>query len=64
LRGKVEQYLIEHPEQEFGPHALSQLLGHSSGAITNVLIKLVKAGLARQTQTHPRRFAASTHPDT
>lgn len=64
LRGKVEQYLIEHPEQEFGPHALSQLLGHSSGAITNVLIKLVRAGLARQTQTHPRRFAASTHPDT
>lgn len=63
LRGRVEQFLIEHPNQEFGPHALSQLLGHSSGAITNVLIKLVAAGLARQTQNHPRRFAASPNTD-
>lgn len=63
LRGKVEQFLIEHPNQEFGPHALSQLLGHSSGAITNVLMKLVAAGLARQTQNHPRRFAASPNTD-
>lgn len=63
LRGKVEQYLMEHPDQDFGPHALSQLLGHSSGAITNVLIKLATAGRARQTQTQPRRFAASTPPE-
>lgn len=64
LRGKVEQYLIEHPDEEFGPHALGQALGHSSGAITNVLHKLLKAGYARQTQTSPRRFAASgEHPE-
>lgn len=64
LRGKVEQYLIEHPDQEFGPHALGQALGHSSGAITNVLAKLVQAGHARQTQTQPRRFTASTEQHT
>lgn len=66
LRGKVEQYLIERPEEEFGPHTSSQLLGHSSGAITNVLIKLVKAGLACQTLSRLRRSppAQPQRPDT
>lgn len=58
LRGKVEDYLLQHPAEEFGPHALGTVLGHSSGAIANVLEKLVTGGYARRVRQSPKRYTA------
>ncbi len=58
LRGKVEDYLLQHPDEEFGPHALGAALGHSSGAIANVLEKLVRDGYARRVGDSPKRYTA------
>jgi hypothetical protein len=35
-------------------------LGHSAGAITNALVKLVNAGDVVQASEHPRRYAAGS----
>lgn len=58
LRGKVEDYLLEHPDEEFGPHALGAALGHSSGAIANTLEKLVRDEYARRVGNSPKRYTA------
>lgn len=58
LRGKVEDYLLQHPGEEFGPHALGAALGHSSGAIANILEKLVKGGYVRRVGDSPKRYTA------
>jgi hypothetical protein len=58
LRGMVEDYLHDHPGQEFGPTAIANALGgKSSGAVSNALDKLVEDGVAVKTQDKPRRFA-------
>ncbi|ONI71128.1 MarR family transcriptional regulator [Actinosynnema sp. ALI-1.44] len=58
LRGMVEDYLRDHPGQEFGPTAIANALGgKSSGAVSNALDKLVEVGVAAKTQDKPRRFA-------
>ncbi len=58
LRGMVEDYLRDHPGEEFGPTAIANALGgKSSGAVSNALDKLVEGGVAAKTQDKPRRFA-------
>ncbi|MBV8933341.1 MAG: MarR family transcriptional regulator [Kutzneria sp.] len=58
LRGMVEDYLRDHPGEQFGPTAIANALGgKSSGAVSNALDKLVADGTAVKTQDKPRRFA-------
>ncbi|KAA2253293.1 MarR family transcriptional regulator [Solihabitans fulvus] len=58
LRGMVEDFMRDHPGQEFGPTAIAkELAGKSSGAVSNALDKLVEDGVAVKTQDKPRRFA-------
>ena len=58
LRGMVEDYLRDHPGEQFGPTAIANALGgKSSGAVSNALDKLVEVGVAAKTQDKPRRFA-------
>ncbi|MEU0470921.1 MarR family transcriptional regulator, partial [Amycolatopsis sp. NPDC006131] len=58
LRGMVEDYLRDHPGDEFGPVAIAKALGgKSSGAVSNALDKLVADGTAVRTKDKPRRFA-------
>ncbi|WP_434450139.1 MarR family transcriptional regulator [Lentzea sp. E54] len=58
LRGMVEDYLRDHPGEEFGPAAIAKALdGKSSGAVSNALDKLVANGTAAQTNDKPKRFA-------
>ncbi|MEU0470905.1 MarR family transcriptional regulator, partial [Amycolatopsis sp. NPDC006131] len=58
LRGMVEDYLRDHPGDEFGPTAIAKALGgKSSGAVSNALDKLVADGTAVRTKDKPRRFA-------
>lgn len=64
LRGMVEDWLRDHPSEEFSPNAIGKALGRSSGAVANALDKLVAAGYAAQTQDKPKRFTAiKTAPD-
>jgi hypothetical protein len=58
LRGMVEDYLRDHPGDQFGPTAIANALGgKSSGAVSNALDKLVEDKTAVKTQDKPRRFA-------
>ena len=58
LRGMVEDYLRDHPGEQFGPTAIANALGgKSSGAVSNALDRLVEGGVAAKTQDKPRRFA-------
>ncbi|WP_431879447.1 hypothetical protein [Amycolatopsis sacchari] len=53
----VEDYLRDHPDDEFGPTAIAKALGgKSSGAVSNALDKLVLDGTAMRTKDKPRRF--------
>ena len=56
LRGLVEDFLREHPGQEFGPTALSKALHRSAGAVNNACEKLVAEGYARRARQAPKRF--------
>ena len=63
LRGLVEDWLREHPGEEFSPSAIGKALRRSSGAVANALDRLVTDGYARQTCDKPKRFTAvSTIP--
>ncbi|MFD0201410.1 MULTISPECIES: MarR family transcriptional regulator [Saccharothrix] len=58
LRGMVEDYLRDHPGEEFGPTSIAKALeGKSSGAVSNALDKLVEEGTVVKTKESPRRFA-------
>lgn len=60
LRGMVEDFLREHPGEEFGPAAIAKALdGRSSGAVSNALDKLVDYGTAVKASDKPRRFASA-----
>ncbi|MCE7010085.1 MarR family transcriptional regulator [Kibdelosporangium philippinense] len=60
LCGMVEDYLRDHPSEEFGPVAVANGLGgKSSGAVSNALDKLVRVGIAVKTKDKPRRFMLS-----
>ncbi len=57
LRAMVEEYLTEHPGEDFGPAKIGKDLGRSGGAVNNALEKLVADGYARKTCEAPKRFA-------
>ncbi|MFI9452494.1 hypothetical protein [Amycolatopsis sp. NPDC052450] len=57
LRAMVEEYLTEHPGEDFGPAKIGKDLGRSAGAVNNALEKLVADGYARKTCEAPKRFA-------
>lgn len=58
LRGMVEDFLRDHPGEEFGPVSIAKALGgKSSGAVSNALDKLAADGTAVKTSDKPRRFA-------
>ncbi|WP_306365560.1 hypothetical protein [Nocardia sp. CC227C] len=61
LRGLVEDYLRDHPDEEFTPCAIGKALTRSSGAVYNACFKLTELGVAHQTCEQPKRFAL--HPD-
>ncbi|WP_051362609.1 MarR family transcriptional regulator [Amycolatopsis thermoflava] len=64
LRGMVEDYLRDHPDDEFGPTAIAKALGgKSSGAVSNALDKLVLDGTAVRTKDKPRRFRLAPDND-
>ncbi len=56
LRGQVEEYLRDHPGQEFSPHQIGKAITRSSGAVHNALVKLTKTGIATQTSAAPKKF--------
>ncbi|MFD2415362.1 MarR family transcriptional regulator [Amycolatopsis pigmentata] len=56
LRGMVEDYLRDHPTEEFGPAAIGKALDRSSGAVANALSLLTERGVAVQTSQAPRRY--------
>ncbi|HEX5293941.1 MAG TPA: hypothetical protein VFX25_34125 [Streptosporangiaceae bacterium] len=56
LRDKVLAHLAAHPDGEFTPHEIHNVLDHSSGAIANALETLVKLGDAEVATEKPRRF--------
>ena len=59
LRGLVEHWLDDHPEQEITPSKLGKKLGRSAGAISKALDKLVEIGSAVRTSAKPRTYKAA-----
>ncbi|MHB1928245.1 MAG: MarR family transcriptional regulator [Acidimicrobiales bacterium] len=62
-RGQLRSLVIDHLSADPGevsPAQLAKVLGHSAGAISNVLVKLVETGEAVQTTEHPRRYAVAS----
>jgi predicted transcriptional regulator len=57
LRGMVEDYLRDHPGEQFSPNAIGKALNRSAGAVNNALEKLISTGTAVKTQEAPKRFA-------
>ncbi|WP_157110869.1 hypothetical protein [Nocardia anaemiae] len=57
LRGQVEDFLRDHPGQDYTPHQVGKALDKSSGAVHNALVKLTTGGIARQTCAAPKKFA-------
>ncbi len=65
LHGMVEDYLRDHPDDEFGPTKIGHDLGRSSGAVSNALERLVASGYAVRSNDRPKRYrlaAASADP--
>ncbi|WP_280271200.1 hypothetical protein [Nocardia wallacei] len=60
LRAQVEKHLRDAPGTEFTPHQIGKVLGRSSGAVHNALVKLTTVGTARQTCERPKKFALAT----
>ena len=61
LAAIVSALLAAHPDIEYTPAMLSHMLGgRSSGAIHNVLVKMVQAGAAVLTCDKPRRYRHAT----
>lgn len=58
LRGMVEDFLTDHPGEQFSPSAIGKALQRSSGAVANALDKLVIDGYAAKVQDAPKRYTA------
>ncbi|MEG8179377.1 MarR family transcriptional regulator [Nocardia terpenica] len=56
LRGLIEDFLREHPGQEFTPGEIAKELKRSSGAVYNALFLLVGKFVAEHTCERPNRF--------
>ncbi|MFE2755426.1 MarR family transcriptional regulator [Actinosynnema sp. NPDC059335] len=63
LRGMVEDYLREHPDQDFTPNVIGKALTRSAGAVHNALEKLVDGGYAVRTSDKPKRYALAPASD-
>ncbi|WP_280426310.1 hypothetical protein [Nocardia carnea] len=63
LRGQVEDFLRDHPDEDFSPHQIGKALNRSSGAVHNALVTLTKGGAAHQTSAAPKRFALAATPE-
>lgn len=63
LRGLVEDYLRDHPDDQFSPSKIGKALDRSAGAVNNALDKLVQTGYAVQTNDAPKRFAIGPTSD-
>ncbi|MBF6238708.1 MarR family transcriptional regulator [Nocardia otitidiscaviarum] len=61
LRGLVEDFLRDHPGQEFTPGQIAKELDRSSGAVYNALFSLVGKYVAEETCERPHKFRL--HPD-
>jgi hypothetical protein len=61
LRALVEEFLTEHPGEDFGPAKVGAVLGRSGGAVNNALERLVADGYAIKTCEAPKRF--TINPD-
>lgn len=59
LYGLVEDYLRDHPGEEFGPSQIGKALNRSSGAVNNALEKMATQGVAVKTRNAPKRFAVA-----
>ncbi len=64
LRGMVEDFLTEHPSEEFSPNKIGKQLNRSAGAVFNALEKLVAGGWAVRTSDAPKRYTAKPDTDT
>lgn len=64
LRGVVEDFLRERPEEEFGPSTIGKALNRSAGAVNNACEKLVTEGYARRTRQAPKRFTVASDDPT
>jgi DNA-binding MarR family transcriptional regulator len=58
LRGMIERWLTEHPDEEITPSRLAMLLGRSSGAVFYALRWLSEQGAVMQTSAKPRTYKA------
>ncbi|MFE7313120.1 MarR family transcriptional regulator [Streptomyces sp. NPDC057555] len=56
LRRMVTDHLHAHPDEAFTATRISRVIEKSSGAIANVLVKLVATGVAEQVTDQPRTF--------
>ncbi|WP_280370745.1 hypothetical protein [Nocardia wallacei] len=63
LRGMVEDYLRDHPSEEFTPHQIGKALNHSSGAVHNALVRLSDTGAAEKTSDAPKKFTLATQTE-
>jgi DNA-binding MarR family transcriptional regulator len=59
MRAKVEAHLAAHPGTEFTAHEIGKALGHSAGAVSNALDRLVEMDRAALVCERPRRFTAA-----
>lgn len=57
MRAKIAAHLAAYPGLQFTPHEVGKALGHSAGAVSNALDRLVEAGEAELVCERPRRFA-------
>jgi DNA-binding MarR family transcriptional regulator len=63
MRAKVAAHLTAHPGAAFTPHEVAKVIGHSAGAVSNALDRLVEDGDAELVCERPRRFT-TTHRTT
>ncbi|WP_418153391.1 MarR family transcriptional regulator [Actinoalloteichus caeruleus] len=56
LRGMVEDFLIAHQGEAFGPAMIGKALGRSGGAVANALEKLVADGYVIRVADSPKRY--------
>ena len=60
LRGMVEDFLTDHPGEQFSPGAIGTALQRSSGAVANAVDKLVADGYVIKVQDAPKRYTAKS----
>jgi len=59
----VLAHLQAHPELDFSPAELANVLHRSRGAVINACQRLVGLGLAVRTRQQPQRYRAAPPPD-